>query len=93
MSVYAKAQQTWIDGVPYYDQQRDQQAQLQLAQEKQQLLQKVLTAADGDKAGSGASYEKDDPIWHCEDNGDWLHFSFAGGVHAGQHQHCAWPAG
>lgn len=87
LSVYAKAQQTWIDGVPYYDRQRDQQAQLQLAQEKQQLLQKVLTAADGDKAGSGASYKKDDPIWHCEDNGDWLHFSFAGGVHAGQHQH------
>lgn len=88
LSVYARVRQTWIDGVPYYDQQRDQQAQLQLAQEKQQLLQKVLSAPDKDKAGSGAAYKKDDPIWHCEDNGDWLHFSFAGGVHAAhQHQH------
>jgi imidazolonepropionase-like amidohydrolase len=88
LSVYARVKQTWIDGVPYYDQQRDQQVQVQLAQEKQQLVQKLLTAADGDKAGSGAAYKKDDPIWHCEDNGDWLHYSFAGGVHAGhQHQH------
>lgn len=88
LSVYAQVQQTWIDGIPYYDKANDAQAQRQLALEKQQLIQKVLVADDSDKAGSGASYKKDDPIWHCEDNADWLDASFNGGLrHHHHHQH------
>ncbi len=87
LSVYAQAKQTWIDGIPYYDQTRDLQVAAQVAAEKQQLMQKVLGASDSAKQGSGGALKKDDPIWHCEDNGDWLHAKFSHG-HI-QHNHSA----
>ncbi len=87
LSVYAQAKQTWIDGIRYYDQDRDAQVAAQVVAEKQQLMQKVLTSADSAKKGSGGALKKDDPIWHCEDNGDWLHAKFSQGQI--QHQHSA----
>lgn len=87
LSVYAQAKQTWIDGIRYYDQERDAQVAAQVASEKQQLMQKVLGASDKAKQGSGGAVKKDDPIWHCEDNGDWLHAKFSQGQI--QHQHSA----
>lgn len=70
LSVYAQAESTWIEGAMYYSQQQDELMQQQVAAEKQQLIQKVLTASDADKAGSGASYKANNPVWHCEDNVD-----------------------
>jgi len=87
LSVYAQAKQTWIDGIRYYDQERDAQVAAAVAIEKQQLMQKVLGASDSAKQGSGGVLKKDDPIWHCEDNGDWLHARFGNGhIH---HDHSA----
>jgi len=80
MSVYSKAMQTWIDGTKYYDRVQDEQQPALIAKEKQQLIQKVLGASDDDKAGSGGSYKADEPVWHCEDNGDFLKLAFG-------HQH------
>lgn len=87
LSVYAKAQQTWIDGVPYFDIKRDAQLQQQVLAEKQQLVQKVLGASDKAKKGSGGVHKSNEPIWHCEDNGDWLKARFSGGKHL--HAHAA----
>lgn len=70
LSVYSKARQTWIDGTPYYDMERDLVAQQQIAVERQQLIQKVLGASDEEKAGSGGDYKKPDPLWQCETDGD-----------------------
>ena len=58
LSIYSKVEQTWIDGVNYFDRQKDQQIRKQIAEEKNQLIQKVL--ADGNsnkktKAGSDKS--------------------------------------
>lgn len=83
LSVYSKAEQTWIDGVNYYDLERDLVWQQAAQQEKQALIQKVLTAADDERAGSGGRYKQDGPIWHCEDQGDWLKARF--GQHAIEH--------
>lgn len=80
LSVYARAQQTWIEGAPYYQRTVDEQLQQQVAMEKQQLIQKVLQSSDDDKAGSGASYKANNPVWHCEDNHDVLSLAF-------DHQH------
>ena len=87
LSVYAQAQQTWIDGVPYFDIKRDAQLQQQVLAEKQQLVQKVLGASDKAKKGSGGMHKSNEPIWHCEDNGDWLKARFSGGKHL--HAHAA----
>ncbi|HCU66514.1 MAG TPA: amidohydrolase [Rheinheimera sp.] len=87
LSVYAQAQQTWIDGVPYYDINRDAQLQQQVLAEKQQLMQKVLGASDAARKGSGGTHKTNEPIWHCEDNGDWLKARFSGGQHL--HSHAA----
>jgi len=80
LSVYARAQQTWIEGTPYYQLTKDEQLQQQVASEKQQLIQKVLQSSDEEKAGSGASYKANNPVWHCEDNHDVLSLAF-------DHQH------
>ena len=80
LSVYARVQQTWIEGAPYYQLKQDELMQQQVASERQQLIQKVLQASDEDKSGSGASYKANNPVWHCEDNHDVLSLAF-------DHQH------
>lgn len=80
LTVYAKAMQTWIDGTKYFDRQQDSQESLRARSEKQRLVQKVLAASDDEKAGSGGSFKSQEPIWHCEDNGNFLKVAFG-------HQH------
>jgi len=84
LSVYAKAMQTYIGGVKYFDRQQDSAEQAQIAAEKQQLVQKVLRAPDELKKGSGGTMKQPEPIWHCEDNGDYLRRLFG---HQQQHSH------
>jgi hypothetical protein len=50
-------------------------------------VQKVLGASDKAKKGSGGMHKSNEPIWHCEDNGDWLKARFSGGKHL--HAHAA----
>jgi imidazolonepropionase-like amidohydrolase len=53
LSIYAVAQQTWIDGRKYFDIERDKTMRRDLAEEKQRLIQKVLDA-DGSSSNSGS---------------------------------------
>lgn len=77
LSVYSRAQQTWIEGTKYFDVEQDVVMQQQVAAEKQALVQKVLAAGDSARNGSKGTYKKDEPIWHCDDQGDWLHLGFS----------------
>lgn len=86
LSIYAKAMQTYIGGVKYFDRKQDVALQSDILREKQQLVQKVLVAPDLLKKGSGGEMKKPEPIWHCEDNGDYLRGMF-GHQHHHQHQH------
>jgi adenine deaminase len=47
LSIYSKVEQTWVDGVNYFDRVKDLQMRQQIAEEKNQLIQKVL--AEGNK--------------------------------------------
>lgn len=85
LSVYAKAMQTYIGGVKYFDRVQDGAEQPLIAAEKQQLVQKVLRAPQALKKGSGGVMKQPEPIWHCEDNGDYLRGLF--GQHHHGHQH------
>lgn len=85
LSVYSRARQTWIDGTKYFDADADAQMQLQVETEKRALIQKVLNSGDDAKQGDKDSYKQDEPLWHCDDNADWLaegHFA-----HFNQHSH------
>lgn len=88
LSVYSKAMQTWIDGTKYYDRSVDMTLNAGIEREKLQLIQKVLSAPEDRKSGSGGEMKKPEPIWHCEDNGDYLDLAFgrSNGSHS-DHQH------
>ncbi|KKO48784.1 amidohydrolase [Arsukibacterium sp. MJ3] len=89
LSVYAQVQQTWIGGTRYFDRNDDIALRASQAEEKQQLIQKILTAGESAQNGVENGYKQDDPIWHCADKADWLQLRFAD--HADQasnnHQH------
>ena len=44
LSVYATAQKTFVDGIEYYDRERDSVMRISIASERNRLIQKMLTA-------------------------------------------------
>lgn len=83
LSVYAKAEQTWIAGAKYFDRARDLELRKAVEAEKRALVQKVLTADKKDKKGTGGKPAGGQlPTWHCEDNLDiWHQAALLGGAH------------
>ncbi len=47
LSVYATAQKTYVDGIEYYDRQRDSTMRIYIASERNRLIQKMLAAKKG----------------------------------------------
>ncbi len=47
LSVYATAQKTFVDGIEYYDRQRDSTMRIYIANERNRLIQKMLAAKKG----------------------------------------------
>jgi imidazolonepropionase-like amidohydrolase len=66
LSVYAKPEKTFVDGVPYFDLERDQSLREELRQERQRLIQKML-ADKGEKVPVPASSAAKSSVLHCED--------------------------
>lgn len=66
LSVYAKSEKTIVDGIVYFDREKDAKMRLEVQVERNRLIQKMMLA----KAG-GAETKKPDvkkeKIWHCED--------------------------
>ncbi len=69
MSVYAKAEMTFIDGIKYFDRKEDLKLREEIRKERARLVQKTLAAK-----ASGASTQKVKGKWrkhyHCDDNQD-----------------------
>jgi imidazolonepropionase-like amidohydrolase len=69
LSVFSKVEQTWVEGTPYFDVERDRRLYEDAQDERETLVQKALRA---DKKGDGkrrrAGREEDLP-WSCQD--DW----------------------
>jgi len=67
LSIYAKAEQTIVDGIVYYDLKRDEQMRKQIAAERNRLIQKMLQ-----EARTGAPTERARPsfqvILSCGDH-------------------------
>lgn len=68
LSVYATAQKTFVDGIEYYDRQRDSTMRIYIASERNRLIQKML---DAKKAGAKTqpAVETFDAFIESEDDG------------------------
>lgn len=68
LSVYARAEKTWVDGILYFDRQTDAQAQQQLRSERARLIQKLQTEKKGGEGGEKPRGPKGH--YHCDSDGD-----------------------
>ncbi|MCC6461543.1 MAG: amidohydrolase family protein [Saprospiraceae bacterium] len=68
LSIYAKAEKTWVDGVPYFDRSEDALAQDWMQKERARLVAKALAAkktggeGGGERPGGGRPREH----YHCD---------------------------
>ncbi|MDX5482824.1 MAG: amidohydrolase, partial [Hymenobacteraceae bacterium] len=66
LSIYARAEKTFVDGIAYYDLQRDEQMRTELEKERMRLIQKMLQAKTSG-ARTQAPPRTRASVVHCED--------------------------
>ncbi|MDX5422115.1 MAG: amidohydrolase family protein [Hymenobacteraceae bacterium] len=66
LSIYAKPLKTFVDGIAYYDLERDEQMRAELEKERMRLTQKMLNAKAGG-ARTQAPVSKKVSVMHCEE--------------------------
>jgi len=65
LSIYAKAEQTFVEGIRYFDKDRDEQLRNEMKTERARLIQKMLSAkANGENVQ--APTMKDKRHFHCD---------------------------
>ena len=72
MSVYAKADMTFIDGIKYFDREEDLQLREAIKKERARLVQKTLAAKEGG-AKTQKVRGKIRKHYHCDDGADEMH--------------------
>ena len=65
LSVYAKAEKTWVDGILFFDRQQDAQLQTAVRQERARLIQKLQNVKKGGEGGDKPTPPK--KHYHCDD--------------------------
>jgi imidazolonepropionase-like amidohydrolase len=68
LSVYAKAEKTWVDGALFFDRKTDAEQQEALRKERARLVQKMLAAKKGGEGGERPSQPKQH--YHCDSEDD-----------------------
>jgi imidazolonepropionase-like amidohydrolase len=66
LSIYARAEKTYVDGVAYYDLERDNQLRADLEKERMRLIQKMLQAKTTGARTQGPPMGRASVV-HCED--------------------------
>ncbi len=73
LSIYAKAEQTYVDGIKYFDIEEDEKLRVEVELERARLIQKMLMKKKG-----GAKTTKVEPTeekhYHCDDIEHWHGF-------------------
>lgn len=69
LSIYAKAEQTYVDGMLMYDLKKDEAMRKSIAEERSRLIQLMLIAKDGGSP-TQKPVKKEQHLWHCDDLGD-----------------------
>ncbi len=68
LSIYAKAEYTFVDGICYYDKEKDAELRKAIAEERNRLIQKMIAAKNGG-AKTQKPKEKHNHYYHCDDMG------------------------
>jgi imidazolonepropionase-like amidohydrolase len=68
LSIYARAEKTIIEGIVYYDLERDIKLREELKMERNRIVRKMMDAKNGGAAAESPSLKKTH-LWHCEDIG------------------------
>jgi imidazolonepropionase-like amidohydrolase len=68
MSIYARAEKTWVDGIQYYDVEEDRLRSEAVAKERNRLIQKLLSVKKGGEGGDRPSPGK--KYYHCDSDED-----------------------
>ncbi|MCC6281764.1 MAG: amidohydrolase family protein [Saprospiraceae bacterium] len=68
LSVYAKAEKTWVDGILFFDRQEDANMQEWVRKERARLIQKIQSAKKGGEGGERPSAPKHQ--YHCDSEED-----------------------
>ncbi len=66
LSIYAKVEKTFVDGICYYDIDKDKQMREAIQKEQARLIQKMLLAKKNGEPTQKAE-KKEDTVFHCEE--------------------------
>jgi adenine deaminase len=66
LSIYAKAEKTYIDGILYFDRENDEKLRQDLAVERERIIQKMISAKEGGAPTIGVKFKKEH-LWDCEE--------------------------
>lgn len=69
LSVYARAEKTWVDGIRYWDTERHETALKELASERNRLIQKMIAAKKGG-AKTAKPTKGEELFYHCDTMGE-----------------------
>ncbi|MBL7791776.1 MAG: amidohydrolase family protein [Saprospiraceae bacterium] len=73
LSVYAKAEKTFIDGILFFDRDEDIQLRDAIAKERSRLIQKMIEAKQGGQATQPARGRMSSRHYHCDDAEDEMY--------------------
>ncbi|MFN0216042.1 MAG: amidohydrolase family protein [Saprospiraceae bacterium] len=68
LSVYAKAEKTWVDGILFFDRQEDMKHQEEVQKERARIIQKLQAEKKGGEGGEKPSRPKQH--YHCDSEED-----------------------
>jgi imidazolonepropionase-like amidohydrolase len=66
LSIYAKVEKTFVDGIIYYDVERDEQNIKYIAQERERIIRKMIAAKKGGE-NTEKPKQKTHILYHCDD--------------------------
>ena len=82
LSIYAKAEKTFVDGVAYWDIDRDAQVQKAQKAEKARIIQKLLDSKNAGARTQRSFGERAPRLYHCESEEDyWAEINQMEGEH------------
>ncbi len=70
LSVYAKAEKTFVDGIKFYDREEDEILRMEVAKERNRLVQKMLASKQGGEGVQAPRGRRFNSEYHCEDMED-----------------------
>lgn len=67
LSVYAKAETTFVDGIPYFDRNRDEALRTEIQTERNRIIQKMVKEKQGGARTQPVMGRQSFKLYHCED--------------------------